>query len=430
MPSPLFEKVKPISVDQIVGQKHILNSMNFLNEISDPIHTPNMIFYGPPGTGKTTLAGIIATKTNKKFIKLNATNSTVSEIKEILHKASYDKQNRGIIICLDEIQYFNKKQQQSLLEFMDNGLITLIASTTENPYFCIYPAILSRSHVFEFKSVSKEDIITNLKRVVKLLEEEYSLKLLISEKTLNEIATLSCGDIRKSINLLELGFLSRKKLSDDTEEILLDDTFKKSQENFLISHNNTNSDHYDLLSALQKSLRGSDPDASMYYLARLLYVGEVSSVCRRLLVCVCEDVGLAYPAACEYVKTLTDIALQVGMPEARNPLANAALIIALSPKSNSAYNAINLAMQDIKKGLVYSIPKYLKSSSPCSSSLNNLTYNCPHNYPNNWIPQAYLPEELTNKKYYYPQKNKNESAFENYWNKIKNKNSNKAKNNS
>lgn len=423
MPYPLSERIRPTSIDQIVGQKHILNSINFLNEFPDQIYIPNMIFYGPPGTGKTTLANIIAKKINRTFIKLNATTSTISEIKNILNKTNSDNSYNGIIIGLDEIQYFNKKQQQSLLEFMENGSITLIASTTENPYFCIYPAILSRSHIFEFKPVKKEDIIINLKRAVKFLEEEYNEKLLISEKTLNEISMFSYGDVRKAVNLLEICFLSSRK-QNNNEEISLNDNIKHSQENFSITHDIKGNNHYDLLSAFQKSLRGSDPDASIYYLARLLSVGEISSVCRRLLVCVCEDVGLAYPAASEYVKNLTDIALQVGMPEARIPLANAALIIALSPKSNSAYNSINLAMKDIKDGLVYPIPNYLKNENYYKNkTLNNLIYHYPNDYKNHWFPQSYLPKEMTNKKYYYPQTNKNESTFKNYWDKIKNKNS-------
>ena len=314
---------------------------------------------------------------------------------------------------------------------MEIGSITLIASTSENPYFCIYPAILSRSHVFEFKPVKKEDIIINLKRTVKFLEDKYNTKLLIQEKTLNEIDNLSFGDARKAVNLLELCFLSKKK-SNDHEELFLSDDIKNLQANFSIKHDSNGSDHYGLLSAFQKSLRGSDPDASIYYLARLLSVGEMHSICRRLLVCVCEDVGLAYPQASEYVKILTDIALQVGMPEARIPLSNAVLIVALSPKSNSAYNAIHLALQDVKNGLAYpAVPKHLKNntSSP-DKTLNDVLYHYPHNYKNHWFPQAYLPKALANKKYYYPQANKNESTFKNYWDKIINENFNEAKNDS
>lgn len=408
MTSNLSQIVRPTELNEIVGQNHILNENHWINNIGKNM-CPNIIIYGPPGTGKTTFAKIISKKINKKFFKINATNSSLSEIKEITKSLGTLNCPNGITLYIDEIQYFNKKQQQSLLEFIETGEITLIASTTENPYFCLYPAILSRCQVLEFKPIEKNEIKKALLQACKILESNTHNKISISEEALEMIASFSFGDVRKAINILEICYTSAKN-NGNVKQIVCDDTLKSLQENSLINHNPDGDEHFNLLSALQKSLRGSDPNASVYYLARLLTVGEINSACRRILICACEDVGLAYPNIIPIIKSLVDTALQVGMPEAKIPLANAVLLIALSPKSNSAYSAINNAVNDINSGQIFEIPKHL-----LNNNYQPPIYKYPHDYPNNYIPQQYLPDALKNKKYYNPGNNKNETAFENYW---------------
>ncbi len=411
--SPLADRLRPNVIDDLVGQEHLFGERNFFERLLDSTSLPNIILHGPPGVGKTSLAMVISRKTNKKFFKLNATSCTVTDIKSIIKDASSVIAPNGIIIYLDEIQYFSKKQQQTLLEYIENGKITLIASTTENPYFYVYPAILSRSHVLEFKHVSNEQIIKNLKRAVFFLETENNIKINISEEIFSQIAKNSGGDVRRSINILELCFIS-SETKNGQKNIIYGENIKNLSKNYLTNHNKSGDEHYDLLSAFQKSLRGSDPNASIYYLARLLSVGEIISACRRLMVCACEDVGLANPNIFSQVKSLVDIAMQVGMPEARIPLADAVLLVALSPKSNSAYLAINSAMSDISNNLIYDAPEHL-----CNLSIEIKNYLYPHNFPNHYVEQQYLPEELKNKRYYYAQENKFEQAFENYQKSIK-----------
>ena len=420
---PLAERLRPQTLEQIVGQKHIFGSDNLLLNLVKSNNITNMIFYGPPGTGKTTTAQIISNKTNKRFYKLNATSASLSDIKNIIAEINPITTPNGVLLYLDEIQYFNKKQQQSLLEYMENGKITLIASTTENPYFYVYNAMLSRSHVFEFKPVAKDEITKALKNAINFLENEDKIKISICEKTLNRISSLACGDVRKALNILELYYYSHETKN---QEKILDniEILEKLEDNSFSGYNKTGDDHYDLLSAFQKSMRGSDENASVYYLARLLDAGEIINVCRRLLICACEDVGLAYPNIFQIVKSLTDIAMQIGMPEARIPLANAVIMVARAPKSNSAYKAINSAFDDLQKGHKYDIPRHLKNNhyDGYDSNKNAISkYLYPHSYDNHWIKQQYLPDELKNKKYYYPQKNKNETTFENYWKQIKEK---------
>ena len=379
-----------------------------------------MIFYGPPGTGKTTVAQIISKNANKEFHKINATTASISDIKDVLSKVNPILHPNGMLLYIDEIQYFNKKQQQSLLEFIESGDITLIASTTENPYFYIHNALLSRCNVFEFKKVSKDEILKSLNRAIEIVEKEQNIKIEIDDKSLSLIAEASQGDVRKSSNILELCL----KISDTIDNIKIISYEKISNllNNMpLSSYNSTGDDHFDLLSAFQKSMRGSDPHASIYYLARLLDVGEIASVCRRLMVCACEDVGLAYPQLIPIVKSAVDMANQLGMPEARIPLADAVIMVSLAPKSNSAYNAINNAMQDVKNGHVYQIPRHLQNvhCDSCVQGNNNSNiYKYPHNFENHWVSQQYLPDEIKNKKYYFPQKNKNESAFQEYIKKL------------
>lgn len=420
MDAPLAERLRPKNLSEILGHEKIFGKKGSLERIINSQNIPNMIFYGPPGTGKTTVAQIISEQTDKKFYKINATSASLSDIRNIISQINPLATPNGILLYIDEIQYFNKKQQQTLLEFMENGKITLIASTTENPYFYIFGAVLSRSQVFEFKHLSVYEINKALLRAVEFLEQEQKIKIKISNKTIDRISYLSQGDVRRAINILEICFyscelLSRVKTLDNI------DILEKMEENSFTGYNKTGDEHYDLLSAFQKSIRGSDPHASIYYLARLLEVGELLNVCRRLLVCVCEDVGLAYPNLISIVKSLTDIALEVGLPEARIPLADAVIATALSPKSNSAYKAINSAIQDIKSGKFYDIPRHLKNVH-CDSSNTDKSdfkkYLYPHDYENHYLNQQYLPNEIKNKKYYYPQNNKNETAFKQYWENI------------
>ncbi len=418
---PLAQKVRPKNLSEICGQKHILGDDGLLTKIINSGEVPNLIFYGPPGTGKTTVAQIISEKTDKKLYRLNATTASLSDIKEIVASINPIISPNGVLLYLDEIQYFNKKQQQSLLEFLENGKITLIASTTENPYFYIYNAILSRCHVFEFKSVENEEIKKALERAVKLLEDSENIKIKVDEKTFDTISKISGGDVRKAVNMLEICILAtetKRKIKNidykKTAEVLKDNSF--------FSYNKTGDDHFDLLSAFQKSLRGSDIDASIYYLARLLDAGELASICRRLMVCACEDVGLAYPQIIPIVKSCIDIALQVGMPESRIPLADAVVMVATSPKSNSAYKAISTALKDVKSGKIYQIPRHLQNIHCDSSekSENDIPgYKYAHDFKNHWVDQQYLPDEIKNTKYYYPGENKNEKAFAEYLKKIK-----------
>ena len=418
---PLAQKIRPKNLNEIFGQKHILGNDGLLAKIIDSGEIPNLIFYGPPGTGKTTVAQIISEKTNKKLYRLNATTASLSDIKEIVTSINPIVTPNGVLLYLDEIQYFNKKQQQSLLEFLENGKITLIASTTENPYFYIYNAILSRCHVFEFKPVEAEEIRKALKRAIKIFEESENVKIKFDDKALYIITKISSGDVRKAINMLEICLLS-SETKQNTKNLNYEKIVKLLNGNSYFGYNKTGDDHFDLLSAFQKSVRGSDIDASIYYLARLLDVGELTNVCRRLMICACEDVGLAYPQIIPIVKSCVDIALQVGVPESRIPLADAVIMVAASPKSNSAYKAINTALKDVKNGKIYQIPRHLQNihcDSSEKSESNIPEYKYPHDFKNHWVNQQYLPSELKNVKYYYPQKNKNEKAFEEYLKRIK-----------
>ena len=382
--TPLAQKLRPKKLNEICGQKHILGDDGLLTKIIDSREVPNLIFYGPPGTGKTTVAQIISEKTNKRLYKLNATTANLSDIKEIVTSINPIITPNGVLLYLDEIQYFNKKQQQSLLEFLENGQITLIASTTENPYFYIYSAILSRCHVFEFKPVENEEIKKALERAVKIIENSENIKIKVDEKTFDTIAKISGGDVRKAINMFEICLLATETKR-KTKNIDYAKTAEVLQDNSFFSYNKTGDDHFDLLSAFQKSLRGSDIDASIYYLARLLDAGELTSICRRLMVCACEDVGLAYPQIIPIVKSCVDIALQVGMPESRIPLADAVVMVASSPKSNSAYKAISTALKDIKSGKIYQIPRHLQNIH-CDSSEKPESdipeYKYPHDFKN------------------------------------------------
>ncbi len=416
MNSPLADRIRPDSLDTVIGQHHLLDEGKVLRNILESGNIPNMIFYGPSGVGKTTVANIAAKKANKRLYKLNATNASVSDIKQIVQESDMLFGTDGVLLYLDEIQNFNKKQQQSLLECIENGKVTLIASTTENPYFYVYNAILSRCTVFEFTPVNPEDITEALDRAINIIGDN----LVIEEDAKKHIANSSSGDVRKALNTLEVASLSAKADESGNRVITLElieaTTGKKS-----FRHDRDGDDHYDVLSAFQKSVRGSDPDAAIHYMARLLTAGDLQSVCRRILVMASEDIGLAYPNAIVITKACVDAALQLGLPEARIPLAEAVIMLATAPKSNSAICAIDAAMSDIASKDTGEVPSHLKDShySGAEKLGHGTGYKYPHSYPNHYTPQQYLPDKIKNRKYYEYGDNKMESANEAYWKNIK-----------
>ena len=405
--------MRPKCIDDVAGQKHILGEGKILRRIIESNNLPNLIFYGPPGIGKTTVARIIAENSGKEWVYLNATTTSVSDIKEIAQKTANEN---GIILYLDEIQYFNKKQQQVLMNYIDEfsaSDLTLVAATTENPSFYIYPAILSRSVVFEFKSLSVDDILAVIKKAIRVAEKEFGKNVKISNESIKKIAYAANGDVRKSINFVDI--LCVKNNNDVV--VVSDEDVEDVVATSKIRYDRDGDDHYDLVSAYQKSMRGSDPDAAIYYLGRLLAVGDLPSACRRLLVCANEDVGLAYPQIIPIVKAAVDTALMVGLPEARLPLANAVLLVAMSPKSNSSHDAINAVMRDIEKGIGGEVPRHLKNNHYDGSDsviLQSNQYKYPHDYPSHYVKQQYLPDELVGRTYYNPCKNHTESKFSEY----------------
>lgn len=424
MNAPLADLMRPQTIDEVVGQSHILSKDGILYRIAQSGRATNLIFYGPPGTGKTTVARIIAKQAGKKLYKLNGTTASTADFKEIISSLDTFEGMNGVVLYLDEIQYLNKKQQQTLLEFLENGQITLIASTTENPYFYIYNAIISRSTVFEFKAVSPQEIEKALERGVKLLQQqaqEEGLSLQIEDQLLRSIA-LSCGgDVRKSINTLEIAYLSAP-IENNVRTISAQQLQSISQRAAL-RYDKSDDVHYDLLSALQKSIRGSDENAALHYLARLLEAGDLVSACRRLMVIASEDVGLAYPQAVSIVKSCIDAANMLGLPEARIPLAEAVILMATAPKSNSAIMGIDAALSDIRKGNYGDIPAYLMDSHYTGAKKlgRGLTYQYPHSFPNHYVPQQYLPDRLKDAAYYQYGENKTEQAAKAYWARIKGK---------
>lgn len=419
MNSPLADRIRPDSLDEIVGQKHLIGEGKALRKIIEGGEIPNLIFYGPSGVGKTTLASYIAKKTNKTLKKLNGTTASTADLKEIFSQLDTFAGLNGILLYLDEIQYFNKKQQQTLLEYIENGRITLIASTTENPYFYVYNAILSRSTVFEFKPVPLEEIKKAVLRGIEFLKSEQECEIEISDECVEYISRACGGDVRKSLNSLELAFLSAD--SKDGKKIITIESVTQLTQKNTFKYDKDGDEHYDVLSAYQKSMRGSDANAAIHYLARLLSAGDMIGACRRLMVCACEDVGLAYPSLLPIVKSCVDIAMQVGMPEARIPLADAVIMVCNAPKSNSAYNAINKAMMDIEAGKAGSIPRQLQNKHFDGEDNNNKGqfYLYPHDYNKHYIKQQYLPDELKNVNYYTYGDNKNEQSFKSYWDKVK-----------
>ena len=420
---PLADEIRPQTLDDVAGQKHLLGEGALLRRLIENGTDANLIFYGPSGTGKTTVANIIARQAKKALYTLNATTASLQDVKNVMADVDTMMAPNGILLYLDEIQYFNKKQQQSLLEFLENGKITLIASTTENPYFYIYNALLSRSTVFEFKPLSVEDTIPAVERGLRIEQERSQLPFTWEEDVPRTVAAGCGGDVRKAINAVELLYRSAKP-KDGGLYVTRDDALQLSQCSAM-RYDREGDDHYDLLSALHKSIRGSDPDAAVYYLGRLLVAGDLISPCRRLLCIAAEDIGLAYPQAITVTKSCVDAALQLGLPEARLPLAEAAVLLATAPKSNSAHNAIIAAMEDIQRGAVGDIPRHLKNVHADSAGTDKApAYKYPHNYPDHYVQQRYLPESLGDTHYYAYGENKTEQAAKRYWDDIKGKNGN------
>lgn len=419
---PLADLIRPKTLDEVVGQQHLIAEGQILRKLIDVNHIPNLIFYGPSGTGKTTIANIIASLSNKKIYKLNATDAKTEDIKQIINSLNTLEGMNGIFLYLDEIQNFNKKQQQTLLKYIETGQITLITSTTENPYFTIFSAILSRSTILEFKALTAEEIVQGLKRAVQLVESEFYLyPLIVEEEALTYIANVSNGDLRRALNALEIALYPNCK----TEGFVLNlEVARECTVTAGFSYDRFGDQHYDTLSAFQKSIRGSDPDAAIHYLARLIKAGDLTSICRRLLVIASEDIGLAYPQAISIVKSCTDAAMQLGFPEARIPLSQAVILLANSPKSNSAILAIDEALADLKNGNVGEIPKHLRDAhyGGAKNLGIGIEYTFPHDYPNHYIKQQYLPNRLKNKTYYQAGLNKIEQGFIGYQNFIKKNN--------
>lgn len=422
MSSPLADRLRPEQLNDMVGQQHLLGENMPLRNIVSSGTLPNMIFYGPSGTGKTTLARIIANTTDRTLRKLNGTNASTADIKEIVGELGTFAAPNGILLYLDEIQYFNKKQQQSLLEYIESGAITLIASTTENPYFYVYSAILSRSTVFEFKSVSPEDIVPAVKRGFAFLEAEQQTKITVPDAVCLQIATAAGGDVRKALNFTELAALATNPDEAGNKTITAEAVVGITGRN-VFRYDRAGDEHYDVISAFQKSMRGSDPDAALHYLARLLEGGDLPSAVRRLMVCACEDVGLAYPQIIPIVKAACDIALAVGLPEAKIPLADAVVLVATSPKSNTAHDAIFAACADVQKGNYGRIPRCLQNMHYDGDDVKNKGqfYKYPHEYPNRWVEQQYMPDALMGRQYYQFGDNRTEQAAKVYWDAVKGK---------
>jgi putative ATPase len=420
MYQPLADLLRPQTLDEVYGQEHILGQGAILRRLIDSGKVPNMVFYGPSGTGKTTVANIIAKQTNRTLYKLNATTASTADIKQIVAELDTFMAPNGVLLYLDEIQSFNKKQQQSLLEHIENGKITLIASTTENPYFYVFNAILSRSTVFEFKQISSAAALQAVCRAISYMEQRTALKAIPEEGALEYIAGACGGDIRKALNAVEVLF-SAGVPEGNTLTLTLADAKVVTQKSAMRADRDGDN-HYDLLSALQKSIRGSDPDAACHYLARLLEAGQMQSACRRLMVIAAEDVGLAFPQIIPIVNAAVDMALKLGMPEARIPLGDVAVLMATSPKSNSGHIALDAALADVRKGKVGDFPRHLQNMHADSYTMEREQgYQYPHDFPGHWVQQQYLPDELVGTVYYEYGPNKLEQAAMQYWNTIKGK---------
>ena len=415
---PLADEIRPQRLDEVVGQRHLIGPGGVLRRLIDAGTSANMIFYGPSGTGKTTIANIIANKTNKTLYRLNATTASLQDVKDIIASVGTLMAPGGILLYLDEIQYFNKKQQQSLLEFIENGSITLIASTTENPYFYVYNAVLSRSTVFEFKAISPRDVEGAVRRAVRLLAERESIEADCPDEVVSLVAQGCGGDVRKALNAVELLFTAAPRI--EGKVVLSPDDARAVTQRSAMRYDREGDEHYDVVSALMKSLRGSDADAALHYLARLLEAGDLPGACRRILCSASEDIGLAYPQAATIVKSCVDSALQLGLPEARLPLAEAVLLLATAPKSNSVVMSIDAAIADVRAGKAGPIPRELQNVHADGTGFEREQgYKYPHSYPGHWVQQQYLPDDLKGKHYYEYGNNKTEQAARAYWQRIK-----------
>ncbi|QUO38135.1 replication-associated recombination protein A [Dysosmobacter sp. Marseille-Q4140] len=418
MQRPLADEIRPKTLDEVVGQKHLLAPGAVLRRLIESGAEANMVFYGPSGTGKTTIANIIAQRTHKTLYRLNATTASLQDVKDIIADVGTLMAPGGILLYLDEIQYFNKKQQQSLLEFMENGSLTLIASTTENPYFYVYGALLSRSTVFEFKAVPPEEAEGAVRRALDIERERAALPLTWEEGVPRQIATACGGDVRKAINAVEL--LCQAAQPRDGQIMLTSGDASQLAQRSAMRYDKGGDAMYDLASALMKSLRGSDPDAALHYLARFLEAGDLVTPCRRLLCSASEDIGMAYPQAVSIVKACVDTAMQLGLPEAQLPLAQAAILLATAPKSNSVVEGISAAWADVKAGRTGDVPRELQNVHADSTGMEREQgYRYPHSYPGHWVRQQYLPDALKSVKYYHYGDNKTEQAAKVYWEKIK-----------
>lgn len=419
MNNPLADRIRPKELSEVVGQRHLLSKGKALYNMIENGEIPNLIFYGPSGVGKTTVASIIASKTNRTLRKLNGTSASTKDIKDIVAELDTFSAPNGILLYLDEIQYFNKRQQQSLLEYIENGKITLIASTTENPYFYVYSAILSRSTVFEFKAVEAEDIVPAIERGFDYLAKENNVEIEFDSNVTRRIASGCGGDVRKALNSVENCYLATSTV--EGKKVITLDVADELTQKSAMRYDRDGDEHYDIVSAYQKSMRGSDPDAALHYLARLLEAGDLPSACRRLMVCACEDVGLAYPQIIPIVKAAVDAAQMVGLPEARIPLADAVILVATCPKSNSGEAAIDAAMADVRAGKGGPVPRQLQNKHYDGEDreVKGQHYIYPHDYPNHYTYQQYLPDNLKNARYYEYGPNKTEQAAKAYWDRIK-----------
>ena len=415
---PLADELRPTTLDEVAGQGHILGPNGVLRRMIQGGTIPNMIFYGPSGTGKTTVAEIAAARIHRPLHRLNATTAGLADIKAVMNDVGTLLAPEGVVLYLDEIQYFNKKQQQSLLEFMENGKLTLIASTTENPYFYVYNAVLSRATVFEFKPLTAEDVLPVVQRGLVRMGERREVKVSCEDGVAEYIAQSCGGDVRKALNAVEALFAAHA-LDLNEVHLTLEEAKTVSQRSAM-RYDRAGDDHFDILSALHKSIRGSDSDAALHYLARLLEAGDMLSACRRILCACCEDIGLAYPQAIPIVKACVDSALQLGMPEARLPLADAVILLCTAPKSNSGVLAIDAALADVRKGKIGDYPRHLQNVHADSYTMEREQgYQYPHNFPNHYVKQQYLPDQLVGKQYYHYGSNKTEQAAKRYWDEIK-----------